>query len=184
MQGLKKYALALSVVALGLSASVAAAADAKVSVGENQAVAIAINKAGGGSVLELSLDKTGGSPLYNALIVDNNIRHDVTVDAQSGEVVAYAKRDVHGSKLAPRGMAGRIARLDSKDVEPAALQVTGGGAIARSDLKTGSAGNSVYEIEIINSDSKYIVEVNANTGEVVQYAEYKIGNHQSVALAN
>lgn len=167
-----KYGM-VAALAFVLSLSMAAAADGakKSVVSEREAIANALHKVGGGSVMEIALEPDSA---YSMLIVNESNRFDVRVDANSGKVVQIAKRDIHGTKPLPRGMAGLGARLNSDDVEATALAVSGGGTVVKSDRESRSNGRSVYEFEIINDGKKYIVEIDANSGDLVQYVEKSI----------
>ena len=181
MKNWYKYGM-VAALAFVFSLSIAGAADGArgSAISEQEAMANALRKAGGGSVMEIALEQGNA---YTVLIVNEANRFDVKVDAKSGKVVQFAKRGIHGSKPLPRGMAGREARLNSADVEAAALAISGGGTVVKSDRESRSNGRSVYEFEIINDGKKYIVEIDADSGDLVQYVEKSIrSGNVAVAL--
>lgn len=183
MHSMMKYGMAFA-LAFVFSVSLAVANESAARISEREASEAALKKTGRGAVLGIEAGQENGRALYSLLIVDEGTRFDVQVDAVSGEIVKYAQRDVRSARSLPRGMVGRSALLNSEDAEPAALGVSGGGIVVRSDLESRSGGRSVYEVEIVNSDRKFCVEVDANSGDVVSYEEQLIRGSAPVTLVS
>lgn len=173
------------VAALALVLSIAASAgDKTFAIGDQEAVRTALDKTGGGQVMELRLDRDSGAPAYSLLIVDNGTRYDVRVDAATGEVMKFAKREIQRIPSIPRGMAGGSHLLNPEVAVQAALAASNGGVLVRSDAVHRYDGRNLYELEIIRDNTKFAMDIDANTGEVVHYTEARIQGSEPVTVAS
>lgn len=177
----KSGIVAALVLVLSLAAS---AGDRTFAIGDQEAIRTALDKSGGGKVMELRLDRDSGAPAYSLLIVDGGTRFDIRVDAATGDVMKFAKRDIQRIPTLTRGMAGGSHLINPEVAVQAALAVSDGGVLVRSDAAHRNDGKNLYEMEIIRGNTKYAVEIDANSGEVVQYAELRIQSAEPTAVAS
>ncbi|MCX4782317.1 PepSY domain-containing protein [Streptomyces sp. NBC_01264] len=61
------------------------------SVDREDAVRTAVAKAGGGFVRELSIEGTEARPLWQIEVSDGSVRHEIDIDAKTGEVTSHQK---------------------------------------------------------------------------------------------
>lgn len=174
----------VAILALALSVTVACAGDKTFAIGDQEAIRAALDKTGGGNVMELRLERDAEAPVYSLLIVDDVTRFDVRVDAATGDVIKFAKRDIQGVRSIPRGMVGGSHQLTPEAAVQSALAASDGGVLVRSDLARKSSGRSVYDMEVIKDNTKYTMEVDANNGAIVHYEERKIQGATTLAMAS
>jgi len=130
-----------------------------------QAEGIARAQAGQGIVtkLEYKTDKHGRSK-YDVKILSGSLRHDMTIDAASGNIVKYSQKTSRiseeriGSLKIGRGEAERIA-----------VTASGGGLVCAYELDQKKDGKIVYEIDVLRDDGKHEFEIDAETGTILKF---------------
>lgn len=147
---------------------------------------IALAQTGGGQIALLI--RTGGGPnqFYKVEVVNNNSRYHLQIDAFTGHLRKYIQKS-HGPSVAvppPAGDAaapGGSAPVSREQALAIAQQMTGGGAVVESKMKTKRYGQTVYEFEIVNNGAKYEIEIDG-FGNVLEF-EQEGGGHVSLPPA-
>jgi len=57
----------------------------------DKAKTIALERAGGGKVLEIELDNCGGRLVYEVEVKHNGIEYEIVIDAMTGEIIKFKK---------------------------------------------------------------------------------------------
>ncbi|MCL2192265.1 MAG: PepSY domain-containing protein [Treponema sp.] len=112
------------------------------------AIEIALSMTGGGTVnsLELSSDATG--PVYRIVVINNAIRYDVSVNAQTGEVIGLSMGPSPGA--APQQSVGTIVpRPPARQGGPANPPISAQRAVEL-------AGNHLASIGVTNARFDYV----------------------------
>lgn len=182
MSAVRKFAAIFAMAVVVSSAVYAGGPVARVD--ESRAAQTALAKSGGGSVMEVARIVESGRPVYQFLIVDGGTRHDVAVESGSGDVVHYSKRDIRGVRSIPMGMAGRVYRLSPEEAERAAISHSGGGLVVKSDMTFKANGGNAYAIEVIRDNMKYVMEIDATSGRLLNYEEKAIAGKPAVTVAS
>lgn len=156
--------------------SVPAATPASVSIDENRAAAIALGLAEGGTVVSTELRRTkDGRAIYSILIIDEDSRIKVAVDATNGKVMKFDRKNIEMVKY-PKKQQGWSAvdaegDITSEKAREIALERTGGGTIIKVDKEYKKDGRILYEVEVVNAGRKIGIEMDARTGGIVEYKE-------------
>lgn len=130
-----------------------------------QAKTIAGQAAGGARVVGWKTEhKRSGDTIYEMTLIDSVNRHEVEIRARDGSVVEHEIEPIYSPYGSPRPDG-----LSIEEAAKIALQRSGGGEIVEFDIDTRKSGRVVYEIEIMNGNSKHEVDIDADSSEVVKY---------------
>ncbi len=166
--GTKSWKVALAMLA------VAAVASASVYAGEamteEAARQAALAQVDGGRVVRSEIDrKRGGRVVYEYTIVDDNNRYEIEIDGDSGETREFSRKAIRRDR---RGIDGGVAageRITMDDAQQIAIDRVGGGEVVKAKFKDHKRGRARYEFEIIYNGYEYEVDIDAATGEVVEF---------------
>ncbi len=147
----------------------------KTLISEAQAKEIALNKVGGGKIVEFKLDDDDGRPEYKIEIIDGAYEYELEIDGYSGRVVEFEKDDRDDddekakatSKSAPKSTTKTNDLIGEAKAKEIALNKVGGGMIV--EFKLDDDDQTVYKIEIIAGAYEYELEIDGYTGRVVEF---------------
>lgn len=141
---------------------------------------IALEQAGGGTVVKSELHhRKDGRIRYDVLVVDGDSRIEVKMDAVDGQVLAFKRELIEKVKYPKRWSVPAHVEQDGIDVAQAreiALAKTGGGTIVELEREFKKDGRIVYEIEVVDAERKYELELDGRSGAIIEYEE-KVPKH-------
>lgn len=166
--------LVVAILACGVSAAPAAQRPrqpVEVSVKESQAVEIALREAGEGEVVRKKLAyKKYGVAVYEILVVNEEGRTTVQVDANTAEVVKVDKKPIDRDKIDPRlrdKSDDQETNLSHEEAKKMVVDALGEGTvIAESKKLYKKGGDIVFSVEAYQNGNKIMVEIDANTKEI------------------
>ena len=149
-------------------------------ISADQAKEIALAKTGGGDVTEIKLNyEKKGRKVYEIEIVNGNIKYDMDIGVTDSQIYDYEEEIIKTSETqgsASNSNQGNVStETQSSDpeitVEKAqeiALAKTGGGTVIECNLDYEN-GRKVYDIKIINGDTKYCMDVGVLDSQIYDY---------------
>ncbi len=148
-------------------------APATFAVDMEQAKSTALSQSGTDEVLIAELEyKRDGRPVYTILTADDTYRVRVEIDASTGVVMKLDRKPLdHPLPGKWRDYPTSQAPISPDQAQEIALSATGGGTIVDFELDRKKHGRIIYEVEIIDENSKYEVEIDGRTGTIVEYKE-------------
>lgn len=169
---LKKAALAV----LCLACAFPALAAEGTAVNEESARQTALQQLPDSIVIKSKTIRRGRGDLrYLYIIVNDDARAKVVVDGNDGSIISTVKTpNIEGKYYGvTRKDGGNDGRITFEEARKIALDRTGGGEIVEIE-KDYDDGMPIYEVEIIDNDNEYDVEIDAHTGDII---EYKVKSH-------
>ncbi len=148
-------------------------APANYAIDMEQAKSTALSQAGAGEVEIAELEyKRDGRPVYTIITADDTYRVRVEIDAATGHVMKLDRKPLNhplpGKWREPIPAAAPISPEQAQEI---ALSATGGGRIVDFEMDHKKHGRIVYEVEIIDENGKYEVEIDGRSGTIVEYKE-------------
>lgn len=148
-----------------------------------QAQAIALERTGGGVVVESEVDvKRSGRVVYEFEIVNDGTKFDIDIDGVTGSIVKFKQKggrrlpvaqSERGAAQAPAVVAGQTGvssqgRIGMEAAQAIAMERTGGGSVTKYKLDRDD-GRLIHEITIVNGGVKYEVEIDDATGTIMDF---------------
>jgi uncharacterized membrane protein YkoI len=134
---------------------------------------IALNMVGGGTVarVETKYPKHGGIE-FKVIIVSNNYKYNVHVNAYDGTVRKYKADQI--TKIG-RDISNAADVIGVDRAKSIALQRAGGGIITDCNLNyKRKRGITVYHIHVAEGQTEYCMELDASTGSIAKFeSRYK-----------
>lgn len=134
-------------------------------IGVENAKQIALQEAGGGSVVKAEADTKDGVLVYEVDIRNGEFEYEITVDARTGKILEVDKEYQEDAQKP----SGGGSRIDTEAAKEATLADAGVSAEEATFTKTElerEDGRVVYEIEFFTATHKYEYEIDASTGAV------------------
>ena len=135
-------------------------------ISEGQAKKAALKAAGGGTVVKVKLTSDDGVKVYEVDVISGNFEYEITIHAETGDILEIEKERIHPSGSGDGDGSGSSG-ITQAQAEEAALKAAGGGTVIKVKLDTDD-GQKVYEVDILNGDYEYEVEVLASTGAILK----------------
>lgn len=173
----------LALVAVIACAAVSFAAETG-PITPERAQEIALAQTGGGQIALLVRSGGGPNQFYKVEVINNNTRYHLQIDAFNGGMRKFVQKSMgRGGPIAvippanatapgivpPAGTSG-AAPLTREQALAIAQQMTGGGAVLESKMKTKNYGQTVYEFEIVNNGTKYEIDIDG-FGNVLEFEQ-------------
>lgn len=166
----KKYLAVL--LLLGFAAACVSAADAGRTtdapppagrpVTREQAMAIALDRSNGGTVVEIEVDRgRGGQIFYEFEIVDNGVRFEIEIDGSDGSITEFERQRISSSDR-PFARPG----MSVAEAEAVAVRHVGGGEVVKYELER-ERGALVHEVTVLKDRIRHRLEINDADGQVV-----------------
>ncbi|QQO08803.1 PepSY domain-containing protein [Breznakiella homolactica] len=165
MKTSKKTGIAVFLCIMVLLPAGLFAQTSRTDIGFDKAEEIALAQAGGGTVVSSELDRHDRFYYYEIEIIKDNERHEFEIGSDDGLVYEHSIKQVRNIR---RTSTARTAEISQANAEAIALERAGGGRITRSKLDR-EDGILVYEINISDGDTRYELDIDAVTGDVVSY---------------
>lgn len=155
---MKKFALLLLAVTLiGCSQS------PKLTLKEAQKIAL---KEVNGEVIKAKEEKDDGQTNYDFTITKDNTKYEIEVDGSSGKIIKKEQEQMSTQSTTSTSQT----QISVDDAKNKAIERVGGGTVTKADLDSDD-GVSKYEIEVVNDNKEYDIEIDANSGEIIKYEE-------------
>lgn len=159
-----------------------AVADAAISF--EQALAAALERTGGGTVVESETDvKRDGRIIYEFEIVNNGVKFELDIDGSSGEIVKFKQkgRPLYPIPTPAPGAEAPVVqssvqtvglpqpRLDAAAAQAIAREKIGGGTVTEYKLDLDD-GQLVHEMKLVNGNTRYEVEIEDASGAILEFS--------------
>lgn len=138
---------------------------------ELKAKEIALAKAGGGTILSCYVDYENGRKVYEIVAINNNVKYEMDIATADGTIYDYEEKIIkssQGSTNKPNQNPQPSTQISAEKAKEIALGKSGGGMVTQCELDNEN-GVLVYEIEIVNGNYEYSMDVNASTGAVSDF---------------
>ena len=132
-----------------------------------QAIEIATNKVGGGSINEIEWKRKYQMFIYEIEIYNDGIKHEVNIDAVTGEIIKFKSKWSKYPKLSNDFSATHVTSNRAIEFAKIALSNAGGGTITKIEWER-KYGQLVCEIEIRNNWRKHKVTIDAETSKIIR----------------
>ena len=139
---------------------------------EKEAINIALRKTNGGIATEYKLDQKSDNKRYKIEIINKSVKYKIGINSQTGEIISYKEKNIKDEKNS--SYINKIVSNSKVNIESAkqiALKATDGGTVTSYELDI-EEDQLFYDIEIVQDNIKYELDINAQTGEVIKL-EYK-----------
>ena len=125
----------------------------------------ALKIVGGGHVAKWKLDKNDDPPEYEVEIINDNARHKLELNAYTGEILEYERKDISDVKTSWKNKI-----LTAEKAGAIALENAGGGSfVTKCTLdKKNEYDVPVYDVDVRKDNLKYKYCINAYTGEILK----------------
>lgn len=140
----------------------------KVVITTQQAREIAVEKAGGGKVTYIKLVRSKYQPVYKVKVLNGSTLFVCEINATDGSFTEYectAQRN-SANKIISAGQAKKIA-----------LKHSGGGKVVSCKLEKDD-GRQVYDVEVLNKNYLYEMDIDAATGKVLHCDKELCDDHE------
>jgi Predicted membrane protein len=154
-----------------------------------QAQEIALEQSGGGQVTGIQKRNHGRGDFFRVEIDGDDGICFVEIDADTGRLLQLVRRPDRGRHAGRRRSQSTAGATDGismsfEQLHAIALERSGGGIVVECDLDRKRGGDMVYEFEIFNEDTRYEVELGADTGEVLQFEQKNRRNYMMRQLGD
>ncbi len=173
--------IAIVGMCLALMTAAYAAEGAAAGIGEEAAAAIALGQVKNGRIVTTEFRRSAGGLRYEFTIVNDSERVRIDLDGADGTLLklerhrmpAGAPAAVGGGMAGPAPAAGGAAASDTpvsyEQAREIALARTGGGDVVQIEKDYKRSGRVIYDIEVHGVDAEYELEIDANTGAIVEF---------------
>lgn len=135
----------------------------------------AMKRITGGTIVRTQLDRpeTGGAS-YKLVMVDDDNRYNVTVNALTGRVTNVDKNtiisDRAGKSLAATGGTSGRGAISPERAKQIAMERVRGGNVVGVDSEMRN-NRLVYDIDMLSNNATVEMKMDANTGEIISFEE-------------
>jgi uncharacterized membrane protein YkoI len=130
---------------------------------------IAIKRVGGGTVVEIDLERKNQIFRYEVEIKHEGRKYEIKIDAITGEIIKF-KDSIHKKTSAQShtGSLTQSVKITFAQAEEIALKRANGGTVM--EVKLGSNYQQItYEVEVRHEGRKFEIKIDAKTGEILKY---------------
>lgn len=123
-----------------------------------------------GNITEFELDTEDGRVIYEIEIKDENVKYDLDVDANTGEVIKVDEKKYKQNKKNTDEVTETETKLEdiiSVEEAEAIAQKEFSGTVTQLELDKDD-GRYVYEIELRNGNQEAEMDIDAKTGEILE----------------
>ena len=143
----------------------------------NRAGEIALEQVPGGMLVKSEYHFDQGRGGYSVQVIDGGVRVKLKIDATTGQVMSMERNNVQSVERPASGWEqGTVIQggIDEARAREIALARTGGGTIVETDRDFKRGGRIVYEFEIVGPDRRYEIDVDGQTGAIIEYQEKRL----------
>ncbi|MCL2071462.1 MAG: PepSY domain-containing protein [Oscillospiraceae bacterium] len=137
-------------------------------VNQGEAEQIALERIGGGEIIDIELDKKNGRLVYELEVVHDGWEYDIRVDVETGEIVRQTRERVAHAETQPtipNDNRPQGIRITVDEAQEIAIAIVGGGFITDVELDSKN-GIIYYEIDVFYDGVEYELEIDAATGGI------------------
>ena len=134
-------------------------------IGIEAAKQIALQEAGGGTVVKAKADRDDGILVYEVEIINGNFKYEIKIHAQTGKILEVDKEYKENSQQ-PSDEESQITLEEAKAAALTDAGVTEDEVTYTKTKLDQEDGILVYEIEFYTATHEYEYEINASTGAV------------------
>lgn len=143
---------------------------------------IALAETGGGTVRNMGKYNGGDGYYYRFEIVGNDGAYHVVVAENDGRLQKFIRKygsrgykgnadGISGGAPSNTGVQATRTVMTREQAREIAFKQTGGGTVIESDVDYKRSGRVVYEFEIINNDSKFDIDIDGTSGDVLKFKQ-------------
>lgn len=127
---------------------------------------IALKTVGGGQIVKIEFESDKKKSEYDIEIIKDNAEYDIEIDAHTGEILEYEKKDIPIGKK----VAWTQKMITVQKASEIALKAVGGNAEIIKSVLDSKKGHDApfYLIDVKNDDGRQRVQINALTGEIMK----------------
>lgn len=146
-------------------------------VSAERAAQIAMNQVRDGEIVQQKLrSRKRGSESYEILIVGEENRTNIIIDANTGEVLKSVTKPINRTQRQRSGSAeGGQAKISHEQANEIAKEALGG-VVVDSKMVNRERSGVVYEVGVLKDGKRGIVRIDADTGEVMRVGEQYSGH--------
>lgn len=145
-------------------------------ISADKAKEIALAKAGGGTIIECKLDFERGIKVYEIDIINGDAKYEIDVCVTDSQVYKFEQKIFPANGAPASNSSSEISAEKAKEI---ALAKTGSGTVVECKLDY-EHGRKVYEIEIINGNTKYELDVCVTDSQIYDYEQKTISNPRQI----
>lgn len=134
-------------------------------IGEDRAMQIALERVGTGTVIKLEEDYEDGILKYDVEVLAGGVVYDMDIDANNGNILQYKQKNIRNYD--------NNNNISADKANEIAMAKVGKGQVVRNKIDYDD-NRTKYEITIVDSKYKYEVDVDAVTGNIVDYEQKNI----------
>jgi uncharacterized membrane protein YkoI len=138
--------------------------DQALEITKEEASAIALEKVGGGEILDLEVDDS----MYEIEVLFNNMKYELKIHGLTGEILKYEVESEDDDQA---------IEITKEEASAIALKKVGGGEIL--DLEV---DDSKYEIKVLFNNMKYELKIHGLTGEILKYEVESEDDDQAIEI--
>lgn len=121
-----------------------------------------------GNITEFELDTEDGRVIYEIEIKDEDVKYDLDVDANTGEVIKVdEKKYKQNKKNTDKVTETKLEDIISVEEAEAIAQKEFSGTVTQLELDKDD-GRYVYEIELRNGNQEAEMDIDAKTGKILE----------------
>ncbi|GHT09935.1 hypothetical protein FACS1894170_01320 [Planctomycetales bacterium] len=139
-------------------------------ISADKAKRIAFAETRGGTVTGCKLDFEHGRKVYEIDITNGDTKYEIDVCVTDSKIHKFEQRTIAASRVPVSGGRSEISAERAKEI---ALAKTDGGTVVECGLDY-EHGRKVYEIEIINGNTKYEMDVCVTDSQIYDYEQETI----------
>lgn len=149
-------------------------------VSEEDARKAALDKLEGGKIVKSSLEyKKKGRAVYDFVIVNDTNRVKVEIDADTGEMLKFVRKDIEKIDI-PFQLREKVGAgttpITLNQAKAIAIEKSGGGDVTKIEKEFKKDGRILYEVEVISANGEHELEIDAHTGAILEYSEKRFKN--------
>lgn len=155
-------------------------AEASAEITAKRAQEIALAEAGGGKVVKYSLDYEKGKKFYDIKVVKGNTEYDFDISATDAKVYSFEEKTIKNTAATGLKVTPEITIEKAKQI---ALSKAGGGRVTKATVDYEN-GKKIYDIQIVNGNAKYEMDVNATDSKISSYEKETVKTLQTQTSKN
>lgn len=145
-------------------------------VDEQGARQLVLDRLSNGSINAIRTERDDGRLIFEGKATDGSYLYEFEIDAFTGRFLEWERERLKASAVAtsaPGGEAGESSLIGTAAARDVALTRAGGGNVTSIRLEREN-GRQVYEGKVIDGDYKYEFEIDAATGEVLDWEKERV----------
>lgn len=145
-------------------------------VDEQGARQLVLDRLSSGSITAIRAERDDGRLIFEGKATDDSYLYEFEIDASTGRFLEWERERLKESAVAtsaPGGKTGESGLIGTAAAKDIALTRAGGGNVTSIKLDR-EDGRQVYEGKVIDGDFEYEFEIDADTGEVLDWEKERV----------